>query len=368
MVYINFDAVSVSFKILCGIVAVFMVGYWIHKFEKNADNSVIQYKYLNSNNGAIYPELSICITNPFLPKKLEDLGSNVSVTDYIQYVYGYGEFHESYNDIDLFDLTLNLSDYLMYVRIRKTDNKWEKHNCSLKNSCPFISMNNNFNGFISGDFTRCFSISIDKNLTQNIYEIGGTFEPKLIDMLTQMKKAAKGKYGFAVSSTLAYPNQFLRTDDRHNFIWLNQNGQWTDEWIIVRAIEVLRRRNKINGPCVEDWMHYDDLVLNKHISSVNCRTPYQKSNVPLCTTTSKIMSSRYDAEIVREKYFPPPCQEITDIKYKSNTMDDIWPGPYLDILVLYPNLMKVISQEQTVDVHALIGNIGGYIGLFLGKI
>ena len=52
-------------------------------------------------------------------------------------------------------------------------------------------------------------------------------------------------------------------------------------------------------------------------------------------------------------------------------MDDLFPGfdfNGLNISVSYPNLMKVISQEQDVDVHALIGNIGGYIGLFLGKI
>ena len=40
--------------------------------------------------------------------------------------------------------------------------------------------------------------------------------------------------------------------------------------------------------------------------------------------------------------------------------------PYLS--VSYPNEWKIIRQSQAVDVHALIGNIGGYIGLFLGKI
>merc|ERR1712110_756764 len=107
-------------------------------------------------------------------------------------------------------------------------------------------MTNNFNGFLSGDFTKCFSIGIRRNFTQDKYEIATIFESKLIDVLTQMKIAAKGKYTFQVSSTFAYPNQFLRTNDRHNFIWLNQNGQWHGEWIIIRAIEVLKRRNKIN--------------------------------------------------------------------------------------------------------------------------
>ena len=37
------------------------------------------------------------------------------------------------------------------------------------------------------------------------------------------------------------------------------------------------------------------------------------------------------------------------------------------VAVLYPDKMKVVTQNQLVDVQVLIGNIGGYIGLFLGK-
>ena len=37
-------------------------------------------------------------------------------------------------------------------------------------------------------------------------------------------------------------------------------------------------------------------------------------------------------------------------------------------MVTYPSKGKTITQLQEVDAHALIGNIGGYIGLFLGKI
>ena len=38
------------------------------------------------------------------------------------------------------------------------------------------------------------------------------------------------------------------------------------------------------------------------------------------------------------------------------------------IQVYFPAKGKTITQLQDVDVHTLIGNIGGYIGLFLGKL
>ena len=38
------------------------------------------------------------------------------------------------------------------------------------------------------------------------------------------------------------------------------------------------------------------------------------------------------------------------------------------IYVFFPLKGKTITQSQEVDVHTLIGNIGGYIGLFLGRL
>ena len=79
------------------------------------------------------------------------------------------------------------------------------------------------------------------------------------------------------------------------------------------------------------------------------------------------MSVKYEVTAVKEKYLPPPCQEITDVKYKLQT-SEYFNSTTLGIAIFYPSLMKQISQTQYVDAHTLIGNIGGYIGLFLGKI
>ena len=37
------------------------------------------------------------------------------------------------------------------------------------------------------------------------------------------------------------------------------------------------------------------------------------------------------------------------------------------IYIMYPDKIKIISQVKSIDAHSLIGNIGGYIGLFLGR-
>ena len=74
--------------------------------------------------------------------------------------------------------------------------------------------------------------------------------------------------------------------------------------------------------------------------------------------------SIFDWNKLKAGYLPVPCQEIPDIPFKHfrsvNTQG-------FSIEVYYPKKVKFIKQARSVDVHSLIGNIGGYIGLFLGK-
>ena len=41
---------------------------------------------------------------------------------------------------------------------------------------------------------------------------------------------------------------------------------------------------------------------------------------------------------------------------------DIW-----RIAISYPDDLRIIQQSKEVDAHSLVGNIGGYVGLFLGN-
>ena len=39
----------------------------------------------------------------------------------------------------------------------------------------------------------------------------------------------------------------------------------------------------------------------------------------------------------------------------------------LQIQIFYPDALKIIAQHKELGTHTFIGNIGAYIGLFLGK-
>ena len=111
------DVFNYMFKAFCGIIAVFMVAFWIIKFDKNEDISAIEYISYENNTDIIYPELSICIVHPFIYPQRWNANTNVTPEEYSQYINGTKAFREEYRKID-FDLTtLNLLEFIQQVSI-----------------------------------------------------------------------------------------------------------------------------------------------------------------------------------------------------------------------------------------------------------
>ena len=142
-------------------------------------------------------------------------------------------------------------------------------------------------------------------------------------------------------------------------------------------MEVHNRRNKHNDPCLVDWMNFDDIVLKRHLEKVGCRAPYQNSDKPLCHTKESMAESVYEITKVKSKYCPAPCQEMSNIRYELEIVEllneklnisELNTTLGLSLSIYYPKRVKLITQSQSINVQALIGNIGGYLGLFLGKI
>ena len=174
--------------------------------------------------------------------------------------------------------------------------------------------------------------------------------------------------GFA----LHHPGQFLLAPNRLDNTWL-YDWQYNGLDFIISEIEILKSRNSRNRHCTHygGTLTFDEMVKKKHLDTVHCRPPYMSSldNLPICSKTEDILRASYQYKTARDNYYPPSCQRFSKISYKSevisspsNDLDDIW-----TVAISYPEYVRIITQSKDVDVHALIGNIGGYVGLFLGK-
>ena len=101
-----------SFKIVCVIVTFFMVGFWFNEFDKNEDVSQVQYILVKDMEEVIQPEITICISDPLIIEKLQDKVCNGTIEGYLEYLSGNGYDEEEYKNVDFFDVTLDIFDYL----------------------------------------------------------------------------------------------------------------------------------------------------------------------------------------------------------------------------------------------------------------
>ena len=97
--------------------------------------------------------------------------------------------------------------------------------------------------------------------------------------------------------------------------------------------------------------------------------PYLKpiKRFPVCNKQEDLKRSAYSYERIRKKYLPMACERISRLYFAEGIPSDYMdPNATWRFSIVYPKYARIITQSKEVDIHALIGNIGGYVGLFLG--
>ena len=352
-----------------------MVGFWIFNYHENEDVSAIQYVPFDTNTDISYPELSICIAMPFIFQNLLWNSSvDVSAVDYNMYLNGLTAFREEYRRVNFDNVTLDLFEHVQNVIIFKRDeNDTTTTNitCNGVKDCPYVKFKYNYVGTTNGQpvMYRCFGFEIDRQRFQqndtHIDSLLVVFNPDLDKMFSKIREHDFGQ----IFLVFNYPGQMIKGIRTRQPIWKKPaNNETNMLFIKVNSMEILRRRNKRKEQCIVDWERFDDKVLKKYDDTRKCSPPYRKSRKPLCTTMREISDSMYDSRKMRKTYGQEPCEEMTNIVFMAKgTKTKNKYKESLKLVYVYPLSTKVIHQIKAIDFQALIGNIGGYIGLFLGK-
>ena len=356
------NKIKLIFEVICIVITICIVAYWFVVYWRNEDVSKIEIKMLDKLKEIDPPELSICFWPPFIEDRLKDKKSNLNSTSYLKYLKGDIADDGVYSSINYEHVTINLIDYLEYVHFEfRGGNAGRNFLCNDAKDCN-VEIRNSLNVFWDEGFVfyKCFGILIDKDISTQIRYMNLGFHSNLTLLLQN---------GLKAYINFNYPYQTLLMDEG-DLIWQRQHKI---SWVKLKSVEVLRQRNTNNNPCMQMDQRFDELALERHIEKVGCGAPYQKSNkiVPLCDTMTKMRESIYDM-LKAAKYHNLPCHMIAGTVFKTdyfeveNTTLDVEIARGL--MVSYPDKIKIITQTQEVDFQALIGYIGGYIGLFLGII
>ena len=121
----------------------------------------------------------------------------------------------------------------------------------------------------------------------------------------------------------------------------------------IKDIEVLQRNEDLTT-CFNDWRYYDEKLLEGHLESVGCRSPYHilfPTNKSICTTKEKIKESLLYPNRYTMRKFDTPCRSLEKAEYKyfENEMESKIGGLFRMQFRFKTNYKEIVQYEQ-IDV------------------
>ena len=149
--------------------------------------------------------------------------------------------------------------------------------------------------------------------------------------------------------------------------------------ILTQGIEIIERRPKRNNICKEHWWNDDNEIMGDMVQNVGCKLKHWDTymQAPNCQSQQDYESLRFPPISVVDAGFlkkhVPPCREIQTL-VSSNTINDHEPDsgqtsnePHTVLKVQFKSTTyKMIRNVRAFNEESLVGNLGGYVGLFLG--
>ena len=353
------------FKFVCILATIAFVGKGIHQYLLDEDAIVIKNAFYFDTDDDVVPILSFCFKQSFDTKPFVKNGSNVTGRQYDKYLRG-EYFDEAATRINYDHVSTNLSKYLISYAARYQNGSWVEgimSTLSWKKPYPTITFNQ------WGKLFKCFGLEItDKN-------VNGVWI--FLDRSIFPNRTRPEVGGFA--TLLHYPNQTSLSLSTLMWEW-KQRGVNSNYWITldIKAMEVVKNRYKSKlDNCVENWKNYDDIVQNKRINTVGCKTPYQRRNpeTPICATKEDF--EKAGPHLGLNAMYHRPCREVVSIDYHvmENENEEseyltAWgknSTQYFAIGLRFLNTrFKETITKKALSFESLIGYLGGYFGLFIG--
>ena len=355
------DSCQYCFTTICIICTIFMSGFWIYKYtEEDRDIGVVDYKSFDEKSNIPFPVVTFCFENIFIPMKIPDTEPKIDLDEYTQYLKG-EVVGDRFETLSYTNITINLENYFLYGVIRWS-NESTYHNDTLT-----VQHNVNFNGLSYGDigkFYKCFEVSSNIDSHRYVKEVYLYYNrTKFVDDL-------RIEYPFNVFYSIHFPGQFLLAPNDPGVMDIRDSPEELDVW--VEDVELLRSRNSQWRICTRhnNMQSYDTMVFQEHMKQKGCVPPYleQHHGFPICKSQKELKDAIYDYNNIRRKYIPIACERISRLYYYQQVSDQDEGNSTWAFSMTYPEHVRVVTQSKEVDAHSLVGNIGGYVGFFLGDL
>ena len=362
----GFKILRHTFGLACFLIAFGMTVFWFHKFWQDDDLCIVDYIPYQTALDIPNPIASICFYNPFIESKLE--AYNTTQAEYIKFLQG-NESNTKLETTDFEDATLSPSNFYLGDTLQWRNGTYRAGDYPNQvNNLPYVT----FSGFWYRVPIKCYGLGLpDKKikfgyfaLNVNVFE-NGTYEPG--DPSYCAKERAM--VVFHLANQIVLSSGTLKEVCLQNVINKEQAVDFT-----INNLEIIKRRNKRKDPCVGNYQDYDRTIVNTRIDKLGCRPRYLQpsKNMTICKTTETLEQAIWvsDVDFVADDAIQP-CLSIGDIRVSQGTAYNpgkMSKGPNATwVSITPPKKIKMIHQVKDVNIQTVIGNAGGYVGLFLGK-
>ena len=351
------------FKTACVIATLIFTGMWIYRFLLDEDTTTVESRSFFATEDDKLPVMSMCFKQSFDDKMLKQFGENTTEKNYVDYLDG-KYFDESMMKIDYLSSTTNISDFIISYTV------WFLNGSSIdaiRTNVSFKAPYYTYSWNSWGHTVKCFGLEITdpKVKTVAIYMNRDIFPRKI--------RPANG--GFVI--LFHYPNQVLMSYASAKRTWSIRNNVSNYQMgfnLVNSEVNILRYKPRFQN-CVKDWKNFDKLLLQSHINSVGCKSPYFGDDYKgaLCNNERDNKNAVFYFSRLRDGI--PPCRSFESLDYTVTKAD--YPGKlerfgksydhwFSVVLRIRNSRFKALIQKKEVDFQCLVGYVGGYLGMFTG--
>ena len=360
--------------------------YCAHKFYLNKDSSVVEFHNFNGNEDNIYPTLSLCFNgggmfNQKLLSKVhlpvEILNTSIKKAKYYEQFLLGNLSTRAYLNISYNNVTPDMTRILENMKLFSADETGDfdiYHYWQGGAHFPFYES-------LKSPTDKCFSMDID---SKNVPALKIHHLSKIRLAIFNFLNGVFAEYNWGwlnLDIYLTYPNQLMRSYPIFSIKRLENRKYSSTVKVMLHATEVILRRNKYNDICEENWADDDNQIIQKLVEKVGCHHEFWKADasVPICQSQKEFIGVKLPRLMTIGTSFlddyPKPCREIQNIistaeettLSESEANDWDFPVPFISFEFHFKTgTFKVIQSVRAFDGESLIGNLGGYLGLFLG--
>ena len=361
-----------SFKALCIGLTIGMIALCCYNYSLDDDMTSVSFQAFYSTENDIYPAVSVCITLPYEQYKLDLYGSNLTALNYSAFLSG--DFWDAdLMKIDYGSVVLSPLDYFLgyEVEYRNATRVIKSYNRSLTGEEEYMKISLPTSRIVMSNMI-CFGI--DLILEKSIYGLSMKIKTSIFKDGIRPNHTDPLTFNRGIAIILHYPKQIFR-NKWWKTNWPTRNANDSKNYIIsydVGGMEVIRYRNKRAQRCEEGFPDYDEDTFQEILTTAGCRPPYTKSqpNLTMCTDSKQLKTivslqmQLWEGDNLRHL----PCNGVEKlITGITESDEEETKDPYFTIAFNIKDLTyKEIQMKKAYAISALVGNIGGFIGLFLG--